>query len=726
MNGNDVIRKIDRLNEEIWDNSTNDPTLYLEKGLKAFDLSEKENYDIGRAESLLNIGRCRVHLSELEQSRKDLETALNLFRTNSEKRAELGEMRTLNTLGNNAYYSSDFESALNYYFMAMTQSDISRNEDIRIRTMNNIGEIHRIINNVEEALGYYHQANSLAASVTDPFLMSVTSVNLGAIYLKINDLTVAEEHFRKALVIAEEHKLVQINADAMLGLGRVDLKNEKYPEAGKKIDKALGLYEKLSDKGGIAECSYYTGLIHLSLNEPEKAGLYIGSAETFAEEIKNDDLLRRCYRRRSQIEKALGNNGKALEYYERFYAMESDQRNDSLKNRLKKITIIYETEQTETEKESYRMQSLDLEKANKEMQFINEMGREITSSLELEEIVYNAYRKLSELLDINVFGIALYAEEDRSLNFKYFIDEGERVEPFSIGMDNQGSIAVWSVKNRKPAFIRRREDSKQYVEKWQASSDKKAESAIFFPLLHRDKLKGCMSIQSLNANAYNEHHLDILGAISSFIGIALDNSNVHHELNKMNAIITMEKQGLETAYRKIAHMANHDPLTDLPNRHLLNELLERGIKIANREKSRLAVLYMDLDKFKPINDTLGHETGDLVLRIVGDRLCSVLRNSDTVARIGGDEFVAVLYKAETYDGIMSAADKIIAAVGKDLNLKEQKFNLGISIGIAVYPEDGNEIEDLLRKSDNAMYIAKNTGKNRAVFSNRQPLKDSER
>ena len=720
MNGNNVIQKIDQLNIEIWDNSTNDPKFYLKKSLEALKLSIKADYNLGRAESLLNCGRCRIFLSELEQAGKDLNAALGLFRVNPDKRSELGEMRSLNALGSRAHDTSDFESALNFYFMAMAQSDVARNDDIRIRSMNNIGEIHRVINNVEEALSYYHRANTLSEQNENPILHAVTSLNLGIIYLKIKDLEVAEEHLQTALKIAEKYNYMQIKADATLGIGRLNLMSGHFPEAGIKFDEAMRFYEIISEKPGIAECNYRKGLVQLKLDKPEQAKIFINSAENFAKEISNDDLLRRCCRRKSEIEKALKNPGKALEYYERFYQLESHQRNDRLKNRLKKITILYETEQTETEKESYRMQSLELEKSNKEIQFINETGKEITASLELEEIVFSTYRRLSELIDITVFGISLYSKENNSLDFKYYIDDDKKVEPFKINMDNPESIAVWCIKNKQPAIIRQRKDSEKYVSKWMSKNGRKSESAVFLPIIHMEKIMGCLSIQSLHKNSYTEHHLDILGAISSFIGIALDNSNVHHELNKLNEIITTEKLGLETAYRKIAHMANHDPLTDLPNRHLLNELLKRGIKIADREKSRLAVLYMDLDKFKPINDSLGHGTGDLVLRIIGERLCATLRTSDTVARIGGDEFVGILYNIETFDGILAAANKIIKAVGKELFLNEKTFNLGICIGIAVFPDDETDIEALLRKADDAMYEAKRLGKNRAVFSNSQP------
>ena len=214
---------------------------------------------------------------------------------------------------------------------------------------------------------------------------------------------------------------------------------------------------------------------------------------------------------------------------------------------------------------------------------------------------------------------------------------------------------------------------------------------------------------------YTQSDLDTVGAVSTFLAIALDNSRVHTEVHKLNEMLTSEKQGLEAAYQKIAHMANHDPLTDLPNRHLLSELLRRGIKAAKRSGTRIAVLYMDLDNFKPVNDTLGHDSGDELLKIVAERLENALRTSDTIARIGGDEFVAVLYDIESEKGVSSAAGKIIETLGKDIVLKGKPYHIGVSIGISLYPEHDTGIAGLMLKADKAMYKAKEAGKNQAII-----------
>ena len=716
MNRNKVIDKIDRLNSENWEKSINAPAASLDSAEETCRLAESANYQKGIADSLLNSGRCRIFLSDLDKSETDLKRALEIYRTIGGREAVNGEIRTLNNLGIRAHYSADYENSLNYFFMALSLNNVCDDLDARIRILNNIGEIHNAIYNIEEALTYYHRAAGVAGPEGHEKLRSVVEVNLGLTYLKLKDVEIARRHLKRALELSTDFNYLPVEADAKLGFARIELMGSDPKAAEDGINQAMIIYEKTSDMRGVGECWYRLGQLRLIEGKLDEGEKFIDSALKLAAEEASKELKRRCCRRKSQIYKKRGESEQALLYFEKFYEIERALRNDKLKNRLKKITILYETEQTEAEKESYRIQSLKLEKINKEIGFINEIGREITSSLELEKIIHSTYKGLSKLFDVSLFGIAILDDKTTVLDFRYFYNKGEKVKPFKINLDSKKSLSVWSIQNHEPLLIRNIDEFYDYVDELNLIDDETTQSAIFLPILHCGKLIGCLTIQSDFKNAYDEHHLEILGAISSFIAIALDNSNAHHELNKLNQIIMTEKQGLEDAYKKIAHMANHDPLTDLPNRHLLNELLGRGIRAAKRERSRLAVFYMDLDMFKPINDTLGHGAGDLVLRIIGERLCSTLRSSDTIARIGGDEFVAVLYNCETEEGIMSAAEKVIEAVGKDLMLLNNKFNIGVSIGIACYPEDGESIDDLLLKADNAMYEAKRNGKNTAVFA----------
>jgi diguanylate cyclase (GGDEF)-like protein/PAS domain S-box-containing protein len=167
--------------------------------------------------------------------------------------------------------------------------------------------------------------------------------------------------------------------------------------------------------------------------------------------------------------------------------------------------------------------------------------------------------------------------------------------------------------------------------------------------------------------------------------------------------------------QKMAHLAEHDVLTSLPNRGLLGDRLEQGIALAQRHSRQLAVLFIDLDHFKHINDSLGHLIGDQLLRAVALRITPCVRSSDTVSRQGGDEFIVLLSEISHAEDAALIADKIRLAVLEPYTIASHLLHLTASIGVSVYPEDGADSESLIQCADTAMYHAKENGRNRSQF-----------
>jgi diguanylate cyclase (GGDEF)-like protein len=165
----------------------------------------------------------------------------------------------------------------------------------------------------------------------------------------------------------------------------------------------------------------------------------------------------------------------------------------------------------------------------------------------------------------------------------------------------------------------------------------------------------------------------------------------------------------------VEHLAYHDGLTGLPNRSLFSKLLSQSIHQAHRHDRQLAVLFLDLDHFKHINDTLGHDAGDQLLQEVANRLKTCLRDSDTVARLGGDEFVVLLPELEEEKYVSTVAQKILSAVARAFALMGEEFRVTASIGISTYPQDGLDEQTLTKNADIAMYQAKEEGKNNFQF-----------
>ncbi|QSZ41075.1 diguanylate cyclase [Sulfurimonas aquatica] len=168
--------------------------------------------------------------------------------------------------------------------------------------------------------------------------------------------------------------------------------------------------------------------------------------------------------------------------------------------------------------------------------------------------------------------------------------------------------------------------------------------------------------------------------------------------------------------KKLEYQAHYDPLTKLPNRALFFERLEKTLAISKRKKHSFAILFIDLDDFKSINDKYGHNIGDELLHEVSRKLESCIRESDTVGRISGDEFVILLTEIASHDepGIM--AERIIKTVSSPIKIKDSVCNIGVSIGISLYPEHSSDLDELLILADKAMYHVKHFGKNSSEYA----------
>ena len=195
-----------------------------------------------------------------------------------------------------------------------------------------------------------------------------------------------------------------------------------------------------------------------------------------------------------------------------------------------------------------------------------------------------------------------------------------------------------------------------------------------------------------------------------FIAKPFDLVEVKTRIHNMLEVRLLYKQ-LEHSNRALESMALHDALTGLPNRRLLTDRLSLAIAHARRNKLAMAVMYLDLDGFKEINDTMGHEAGDTLLRMVADRLVASVRQEDTVARVGGDEFVIALLDLSVGENGAKLLEKVIEAVSQPYIIQGRSVRITASAGVGIYPTHGEDEDALMKSADLALYAAKRAGKN---------------
>jgi diguanylate cyclase (GGDEF)-like protein/PAS domain S-box-containing protein len=187
------------------------------------------------------------------------------------------------------------------------------------------------------------------------------------------------------------------------------------------------------------------------------------------------------------------------------------------------------------------------------------------------------------------------------------------------------------------------------------------------------------------------------GEITNFIGVFTDISAV------------------KESEERLEYLAYHDPLTNLPNRLLFQDRLTHALQLAQRNESRIGIMFLDLDRFKEVNDTLGHQAGDTLLETVSERLQRCLREQDTVARIGGDEFMVIMENISDAGEIEPVAEKILRELELPVSILGEEVVIHASIGISIYPEDGKDCQTLIKRADSAMYAAKEQGRNRYQY-----------
>ncbi len=295
---------------------------------------------------------------------------------------------------------------------------------------------------------------------------------------------------------------------------------------------------------------------------------------------------------------------------------------------------------------------------------------------------------IDKLLSAANFSVALYDDKNDQLSFPYRVDE---CEPASAPPKSAaGTLCAEIIRTGQPLLLT--PETMAALPEEVRAADENLLCWLGVPLKSNQATIGVLVLKSYQGGMrYSEKDIELLQFVSTQIATAI------------------ERQQMRTRLR---HMAQYDQLTDLPNRGLLHDRLKTALARARREEGRLAVLYLDLNDFKHVNDRFGHAAGDLLLQEVARRLKQCVRKSDTVARIGGDEFVVLLESIQLPEHAVMVAEKIRSAFQAPLPIEGHSLSILPSIGVALYPEHGQGEQQLLKHADEAMYVEKKNSEER--------------
>jgi diguanylate cyclase (GGDEF)-like protein/PAS domain S-box-containing protein len=325
-------------------------------------------------------------------------------------------------------------------------------------------------------------------------------------------------------------------------------------------------------------------------------------------------------------------------------------------------------------------------RAEKSQTALYRIADSASRSENLEELLRSVHAIVGELMDASNFFVALQDATGQNFTFPYLVDERVKTAPLSVPVAE--TLSGYVLKTGVPLLTGRHEMVELQARGVPMRGDCSV-SWIGIPLKSRTSTFGVLVVQSYREDVqYTEENRDLLSFVSGRIAEAI------------------ERQRQED---RIEHLAFHDPLTALPNRLLFEDRLRNALFLSSRRSSPLSVLFLDIDRFKLINDSLGHPVGDELLRVVSKRLAKTLRDGDTLARRGGDEFL-VLLPDTPGAGAARTAEKILEAMRPPIRTGAHELTVTVSCGIGVFPENGDDVDTLLKAADIAMYRAKEAGR----------------
>ncbi|MBW6410324.1 sensor domain-containing diguanylate cyclase [Clostridium weizhouense] len=501
--------------------------------------------------------------------------------------------------------------------------------------------------------------------------------------LKFKDFEKAKEYCDMSLDLINKNndeiykvKILSIKSEVIYRLGKHEKAVEEFNNVINICKKNNREYLKIKTLIRWAKCDLNFGKYVFAENKFIEALEYLKNSDFIILESK-------AYSGLSNIYKKLGKYEQACEAIEKFNHCEKIIYNSF--NSVWFTILKYENvvEEAKLYKNLY-----------KKMDVISELGKKITSTLEIDEMFKVIYAEVGDLVDADIFGIALYEERFKELNYKLFINNKNTVNLKPINVNDKKNLAGYCFRNKKDILINDFFSEYSKYTSIKSLDDIKSKSMIYVPIIVKGKTVGIITMQNYKKNAYNKNHVSELKVLASYMGVALENSRL---------------------FNKVKYFATYDSLTGVFNRSVILKEGKEILKSSITNKNKFSIIMIDIDYFKKINDTYGHNTGDIVLKEVTSIIKHEIRKDAIIGRYGGEEFLVLLPNVEL-ETARIISERIRKAVENHSCCIDNTIfnNITLSLGIYEFKKDECNFYEGLKKADKVLYMAKTLGRNRSV------------
>ncbi|RKF17759.1 diguanylate cyclase [Alginatibacterium sediminis] len=667
------------------------------------DLLASDGLSIGKqAECNLHLGWCEMYSARPKDASNFFLQCIDLYHGLDNLSLLI---KAYNGLGSSYAEVSLFQSAITAFNEALSHCKTEGFQKQSVPVYLNILLIYTELENLGSSKETLKELDRLITHYgADEDNLSIYQSLTADVYLLEGKFSAALEHYTKSLEYARHANSDFASCTALIGLSRLNRLSGKYQLAQQELDEIVRNFKADSVGSHYHYAAFEQGLLHLANNNVsaaidtfERSLGDSGAVQQLVPLIRIQQELSDCYSQIGEYKLALDNILLVNKAKESMSGAEAQQQL-LLHHAQEKVSRL------EREAQSERKMRLKLETLHRGLLMIEKIGRQLASSLDLPEIVSRFYQSMKDAVEVDAVAIGLYDVNQDCLDFEHAIEFDEKMERFQIPLNEKTSLNVKCFKTQKVMLV----DSTDFVNTvMQGDAKVKMKSGIYMPLSIADERLGVLTLQSSHEGVFQQENvISILNSISDYLSIAIRNGISHAQLLELRDSLQQEKDEIELAKTEIEYLALHDGLTQLPNRRMLLDCVKARIYEARLRSENFYLLYLDLNRFKPVNDLYGHSMGDKLLISFAERVRKFLRSADLLSRIGGDEFVILLSGHSPRDEIDQLISRLQLEIERPFLLESKTIAVSASIGLSCYPEDGESFDSLLHVADLDMYQGK--------------------
>jgi tetratricopeptide (TPR) repeat protein len=511
----EIISKINGLNERAWEVHITDPKLALELSNEAKKLSEEYSYAKGLAYAIRNMGVSNRYLSNLETALSLSFQALEIFREISEKG---GEAQALVSIGAIYYYMGDLDRSLDYFLNGLRATEAVENKEAKAYAYNGAGYIYCVLGDSKKALEFLEKALVLSKEINNYDLLGSVLDSLALSYRDDGQLEKAYETYHKCLELSEASSQKVNEGYALFGMGDVRMKQERLDEAREYFLRSLAIRREIGYKVGEANSLLQLGKLDFNQKKPDNAKAYLLESLKVAESIKAKAAVYEAHEALAELYEQQKDFNSFVHHYKLYNKYKSEVFREEQESKQKYLNIQYEMEKLQKETEINRLTNVVLKEKNEELEkktgeleqsynsisVLSKIGQDITSTLNLDTILNTVYENVNQLMTADVFGIGIYNEAEKTIEYRLAIENGKRYLPYRRSMENKNQFPVWCIENKNEVFINDvRTEYKRYLSEYvevvlsleDGTQTTNPLSLIYLPLMIKEKVIGLITVK---------------------------------------------------------------------------------------------------------------------------------------------------------------------------------------------------------------------------------------